>query len=53
MGNTYGFDMARKDAMKCWLMRVLCYICMFYYEKPFQAQLGVMAFLEARAWPAF
>ena len=45
LGNTYGFDMARKESMECWLMQVLYY--MFYHEKPFQAQLGVMAFLEA------
>ena len=45
LGNTYGFDMARKESLECWLMRVLYH--MFYHEKPFQAQLGVMAFLEA------
>ena len=45
LGNTYGFDMARKESSECWLMRVLYH--MFYHEKPFQAQLGVMAFLEA------
>ena len=46
LGNTYGFDMARKEALDCYLVRMLYYI-MFYHEKPFQAQLGVMAFLEA------
>ena len=45
LGNTYGVDMARKESMECWLMRVLYY--MFNHEKPFQAQLGVMEFLEA------
>ena len=45
LGNTYGFDMARKESLDCWLMRVLYH--MFYHDKPFQAQLGVMAFLEA------
>ena len=45
LGNTYGFDMARKESMECWLMRVPYY--MFYHGRPFQAQLGVMAFLEA------
>ena len=45
LGNTNGVDMARKQSTGCWLMRVLC--CMFYHEGPFQAQLGVMAFLEA------
>ena len=43
LGNTYGFDMARKESMECWLVRVLYH--MFYHDKPFQAQLGVMAFL--------
>ena len=47
LGNTYGFDMARKESLDCWLCRVLYHIIMFYHEKPFQAQLGVMAFLEA------
>ena len=41
-GNTYGFDMARKESMEDWISRVLYY--MFYYDKPFQDQLGVMAF---------
>ena len=45
LGNTYGFDMVRKEALDCYLVRILYY--MFYHEKPFQAQLGVMAFLEA------
>ena len=45
LGNTYGFDMARKEPLDTYLIRMLYY--MFYYEKPFQAQLGVMAFLEA------
>ena len=45
LGNTFGFDMARKESLDCWLMRVLYH--MFYHEKPFQAQLGVMAFLES------
>ena len=43
--NTYGFDMARKESLESFLQRMLYY--MFYHEKPFQAQLGVMAFLEA------
>ena len=45
LGNTYGFGMARAGSPECWLMRVLCH--MFYHEKPSQAQLGVMALLEA------
>ena len=45
LGNTYGFDMAREDSMEDWLVRALYY--MFFYDKPFQAQLGVVAFLEA------
>ena len=45
LGNTYGFDMARKESMECWLVRVMYH--MFYHDTPFQAQLGVMAFLEA------
>ena len=45
LGNTYGFDMARKKALDCYLVRILYY--MFYHEILFQAQLGVMAFLEA------
>ena len=44
LGNAYGFDMARKEALCTYLTRVL--YCMFYHEKPFQAQLGAMAFLE-------
>ena len=45
LGNTYGFGMARKGPLGCWLMRVLYH--MIYHDKPLQAQLGVMAFLEA------
>ena len=45
LGNTYGFDIARKESLDCYLVRVLYH--MFYHKKPFQAQLGVMAFLEA------
>ena len=45
LGNPYGFDMARKESLECYLQRML--YCMFYHEKPFQAQLGVMACLEA------
>ena len=45
MGNTYGVDMARKGPLDSYLQRMLYY--MFYHEKPIQAQLGVMAFLEA------
>ena len=48
LGNTYGFDMARKESMEDWLVRVLYYVLTFFYDRPFQAQLGVMAFLEAR-----
>ena len=44
-GNTYGFDMARKESLDCYLVRMLYHV--FYHEKQFQAQLGVMAFLEA------
>ena len=47
LGNTCGFDMARKESLECYLQRMLYYNVMFYHEKPFQAQLGVMAFLEA------
>ena len=32
--------------MDDWLTRVMYY--MFFYDKPFQKQLGVMAFLEAQ-----
>ena len=46
LGNTYAFDMARKESLDCWLCRVL--YNMFYHKKPFQAQLGGMAFLEAQ-----
>ena len=42
LGDTYGFDMARKESMEDWLSQVLYY--MLYYDKPFQDQLGVMAF---------
>ena len=45
LGNTYGFDMARRESLDSYLQRMLYY--MFYHKKPFQAQLGVMAFLEA------
>ena len=45
MGNTYGFEMARKEPNENWLVRVLYYMTLFCYEKPFQNQLGVMAFL--------
>ena len=45
LGNAYGFDMARKESLEFYLQRMMYY--MFYHEKPFQAQLGVMAFLEA------
>ena len=50
LGNTYGFDMARKEALGTYLTKML--YCMFYHEKPFQTgtQLGVMAFLEAHEW---
>ena len=45
LGNTYGFDMAKKESasLDCYLIRH-----MFYQKRPFQAQLGVMAFLEAQ-----
>ena len=46
-GNTYGFDVARKESMEDCLARVLYH--MFYYDKPFQDQLIVVAFLEAHA----
>ena len=45
MGNTYGFDRARTESLECYLCRMLYH--MFHHEKPLQAQLGVMAFLEA------
>ena len=31
LGNTYGFDMARKESMECWLVRVLYHNVMFYH----------------------
>ena len=37
--------MVRKESNENWLVRVLYY--MAYYDKPFQSQLGMMAFLEA------
>ena len=43
--NTYGFHMGRNESIDDWLTRVLYY--MFFHDKPFQKQLGVMAFLEA------
>ena len=46
LGNTYGFDMARKESLDCYLVRMLYH--MFFHENPFQAQLSVMAFLEAQ-----
>ena len=45
LGDTYGFDMARKELMECWLIRVP--YRMFYHDRPFQAPLGVMAFPAA------
>ena len=42
LGNTYGFDMARKESLECRLMRVPYH--RIYHDKPVQAQLGVMAF---------
>ena len=51
LGNTYGFHisfhMARKKSMDDWLTRVLYYMTLFFYDKPFQKQVGVMSFLEA------
>ena len=49
LGNTYmyGFHTARKSSLDDWLSRVLYYI---FYEKPFQKNLGVLVFLEAREW---
>ena len=46
LGNTHGVDRARKESLECHLCRMLYH--MFYYKKPFQAQLGVIAFLEAQ-----
>ena len=51
LSHTYGVGMARKGSLGCWLMRVLYH--MFCNEEPFQAQLGVMAFPEAREWHTF
>ena len=45
LGNAYGFRMARKESIGDCLTRVSYY--MFFYDKPFQKQLGVMVFLEA------
>ena len=51
LGNTYGFEMARKESNENvnWLVRFMYYT--FYYDKPFQNQLAIgvisMAFLEA------
>ena len=54
LGTTYDFDMARKES----LGSVGCYLCrmqyhVFYHQKPLQAQLGVMAFLEAHEQNTF
>ena len=46
LGSAYGFDMARKESLDCYLCRMLYHMTLLYHEKPFQAQLGV-AFLEA------
>ena len=51
LGNTHGFDKTRSESMECWLIRVLYH--MFYHGRPFQAQLGVMAFPEAHKWHTF
>ena len=49
LGSTYGFhNMEKKESMDVWLKRVLYSVCMFFYDKPFQEQSGVMAFLQAR-----
>ena len=45
LGNTYGCDMARNESMQECLVRFLYH--MSFHDEPFQAQLGVMAFLEA------
>ena len=47
LGNTYGFDMARKESIGDWLTRGLYHNVMFCYDRPLQDQVGVMAFLEA------
>ena len=47
LGNTYGFDMARKGPMEDWPVPAL--YCMFLYDRQFQAQLGVMELPEAHA----
>ena len=51
LGNTYGFDMAREGSLECYLCRMPYH--MFYHEKQFRAQLGVVAFLGAREENAF
>ena len=38
--------------MQDWLINVRVLYYMFFYDRPFQAQLGVMAFLEACEWNA-
>ena len=53
LGSAYGFDRARKEPLGCYLCRISILRHMFYYEKPFQAQLGVMEFLDAPEWTAF
>ena len=47
-GRADGFAMARKGILDCYPVRMWCH--MSHHKKPFQAQLGVMAFriLEAR-----
>ena len=45
LGNTYGFDITRKESLVRYLVRLLYH--MFHHKKPFQAQRGAMEFLEA------
>ena len=46
LGNTYGFDMAREESMEGCPIRDVYHMTLFFYNRPFQAQLGVMGFLE-------
>ena len=42
--------MVWKESDVNWLVQVLYYNVMFFCDKPFQSQLGVIAFLESHEW---
>ena len=46
VGNTYGFGIARRESLGCYLCRMPQHI--FYHDTPFQAQLGVVVLPEAQ-----